>query len=98
MGGEECVGSVVRGGGQGARARIVLVLHECIWNAPAVLIVLPTFDNTGSLGPHPRRVVYPPGFTHTFPYFPVFPLLQTSKGRSAFECCLPGLLLNKKCI
>ena len=45
-------------GGQGARACVILVLSECIWNAPAVL---PTFDDTGSLGSHPRRVVYPPG-------------------------------------
>ena len=47
----------VRGGGvwvqllgvQGSRARVILVLRECIWNAPAVSLVFPTFDFTGSL-------------------------------------------------
>ena len=47
-------------GGQGAYARVILVLHECIWNAPAVSLVLPAFDHTGSLGSLPRQVVYPP--------------------------------------
>ena len=37
-----------------------LVLRECIWNATAVSLVLPTFDDTGFLGSLPRRMVYPP--------------------------------------
>ena len=32
-----------------------------IWNAPVVSLVLPTFNDTGSLGSPPRQVVYPPG-------------------------------------
>ena len=43
--------------GQDARARVIFVLCEGIWNAPAVLLLLPAFDDTGSLG----QVVYPPG-------------------------------------
>ena len=35
--------------GQGARPRI-LVLHECTWNAPEVLLVLPAFDVAGCVG------------------------------------------------
>ena len=35
-------------GGQEACARVVLVLSECIWSAPAVSVVLPAFDVTGS--------------------------------------------------
>ena len=35
-------------GDQGAGARVILVLRECIWNAPAVLLVHPAFDDTGS--------------------------------------------------
>ena len=46
-------------GGQGAQAVVILVLCECIWNAPAASFVLPAFDDTGSLG-SPRQVVYPP--------------------------------------
>ena len=33
-------------GGQGARARVILVLRECIWNAHTVSLVLPSFDDT----------------------------------------------------
>ena len=47
-------------GDQVVRARVILVLHECIWNAPVVSLVLPVFDSTGSLGSPPRKVVYPP--------------------------------------
>ena len=47
-------------GGQGTRAR-VLVLRECIWNAPLVSLALLAFDDTGSLGSPSRQVVYPPG-------------------------------------
>ena len=50
-------------GSQGVRARVILVLRECIWNAPAVSLVLLTFENTVFLGSSPRRVVYPPGST-----------------------------------
>ena len=45
--------------GRGARARVILVLRECIWNVPAVLLVLPAFDYTDSLGSSPRQVVIP---------------------------------------
>ena len=45
--------------GHGGRAHVILVLRECIWNAPAVSLVLPAFDDTGSLGSPPRQVVYP---------------------------------------
>ena len=48
-------------GGQVARARVILFLRECIWNAPAVSLVLPALDNTGFLGSPPRQVVYPSG-------------------------------------
>ena len=44
----------------GVRARVILVLRECIWNAPAVSLVFPAFDDTGSLDSSPRQVVYPP--------------------------------------
>ena len=47
------VGSIV--GGHRARARVILVLSECIWNAPAVSLALPTFDDNGSLGSLPRQ-------------------------------------------
>ena len=50
-------------GSQGARARVILVLRECSWNALTVSLVFPGFDNTGSLGPPPRRMGYPPGST-----------------------------------
>ena len=53
------LGSIV--GGQAARTRVILILRECVWNAPAVLLVLPAFDDTGSLGSPPHQVVYPLG-------------------------------------
>ena len=36
-------------------------LRECIWKGSAVSLVLPAFDDTGSLGFPPRQEVYPPG-------------------------------------
>ena len=45
----------------GARARVIFVLRECIWNVPAVSLVLPTLEDTGSLGSPLRQVVYPSG-------------------------------------
>ena len=45
--------------GQGARALFILVLRECIWNMPAVSLVLPAFNDTGSLGSLPHQVDYP---------------------------------------
>ena len=48
-------------GDQGPRALVILVLRECIWNALAVSLVLPAFDDTGSLSSPQRQVVYPPG-------------------------------------
>ena len=49
------------GGGPGLRDLLILVLRECTWNAPAFSLVLPAFDDNGSLGSPLRRVVYPPG-------------------------------------
>ena len=43
-----------------ARARVVLVLRESIWNTPRVSLVSSAFSDTGSLGSTPRQVVYPP--------------------------------------
>ena len=51
-------------GVQGARARDILVLRECIWNAPEVSFVLPALDDIGSLGIPPRWVIYPSWFPH----------------------------------
>ena len=48
-------------GGQGARNPVILVLRERIWNATAVSLVLPAFNDTGSLDSPPSKVVYPPG-------------------------------------
>ena len=48
-------------GGLGTLAHVFLALCECIWNAPMILLVLPTFGNAGSLGSPPCQVVYPPG-------------------------------------
>ena len=50
-------------GVEGVRARVILVLRECIWNASTVSLVLPAFDDTGSLGFHPRGVGNPSGST-----------------------------------
>ena len=87
-------------GGQGAHTDVILVVHECIWNAPTVSLVLLAFDNTDSLGSLPCQVFYPCGSTlgdcllFLLFCFPVFPLLLT------FECCLLGLLLinNQKLV
>ena len=57
--GRGSLGSIC-GEGQGARTLIILVLRECIRNAPAVSLVLPAFDDTGSMGSPLRQVVYPP--------------------------------------
>ena len=40
---------------------LVIVLRECIWNTPVVLLFFQAFDDTGSLGSPPRQVGYPPG-------------------------------------
>ena len=47
--------------GQAARARVILVLRGYIWKATTVSLVLPAFDDTGSLESPPRQVVYLPG-------------------------------------
>ena len=47
--------------GEGTCARVTLVLRECFWNAPAVSLILPAFDDTGFLGSPPRQVVSPHG-------------------------------------
>ena len=46
-------------GVQGGPACVILVLRECIWNAPEVSLVVPAFDDTSSLGSPPTQVVYP---------------------------------------
>ena len=46
-------------GESGACALNNLILRECIWNAAAVSLVHPTFDDTGSLSSPPRQMVYP---------------------------------------
>ena len=48
-------------GGQEACTCVILILCECIWNAPAVSLVLPALDDTSSLGSPPHPMVYPPG-------------------------------------
>ena len=48
-------------GVKGDCARVILVLRECIWNAPAVSLVLPAYDDTGSLGFPRRQALYSPG-------------------------------------
>ena len=48
------------GGGKGDCDRVILLLREYIWNAPAVSLVLPGFGDTGSLGSPLRQVLYPP--------------------------------------
>ena len=50
-------------GGEVTRARIILVLRECIWNSFAISLVIPAFGDTDSLCFPPRRVVFPLGFT-----------------------------------
>ena len=47
--------------GQGASARVILVLRECIWNATAVSLVLSAIGYTGCLGSPLCQVVYLPG-------------------------------------
>ena len=47
--------------GQGTRVRVILVLREYIWNAPAVSLVLPAFDYTAYLGSPPHQLGHPPG-------------------------------------
>ena len=37
-------------GGLGTCVCVILVLRECIWNAPVILLVLPAFDSVSSLG------------------------------------------------
>ena len=45
-------------GGQEACAHVILVLREYILNGPTVSLVLPAFEDTGSLGSPLRQVVY----------------------------------------
>ena len=40
-------------GVHGACIQVILVLHDCIWNSPIASLILPAFNDTGSLGfPH----------------------------------------------
>ena len=52
--------TLVRGRGGFFGTGVILVLSERIWNAPEFSLFLQAFDDTGSLGSHPRQVVYPP--------------------------------------
>ena len=45
---------------QGGRARVFLVLRECIWGVPTVSLAVTDFEDTGSLGSPPCQVVYSP--------------------------------------
>ena len=54
--GGESLGSIVGGS---RLFGVILVLCECIWNAPTVSLFLLAFDDTGSLS-SPHQVVYPP--------------------------------------
>ena len=47
-------------GESGARALVILVLRECVWNVLVVLFDLPTFNDTGPPGYPPRMRVYCP--------------------------------------
>ena len=47
-------------GESGTRARVILVLRECIWSMPAVSHFLSAFGDTDSLGSPSCQVVYPP--------------------------------------
>ena len=42
----------------GGRARVILIICESNWNAPAFSLVLLAFDITGSLVSPPRQVVW----------------------------------------
>ena len=46
--------------GHEVRALVILVLRECMWNAPAVSLVLPAFDDTDFQVYPSCRVVYRP--------------------------------------
>ena len=45
---------------RGDRCRVILVVRETVWNALVILLVLQTFDDTGSLDYPPGRVIYRP--------------------------------------
>ena len=45
---------------QEARTVVILVLRECIWNAPTVSLFFPAFDDNDSPDYPPRRVIYRP--------------------------------------
>ena len=49
---------VHRLGVRGDRGRVILVVRECIKKALVVLLVLPTFEDIGSLGYLLRRSIY----------------------------------------
>ena len=40
-----------------AHVRVILLVHEGIWNAHALSLVFPSFDDTGSPGYPPRWMV-----------------------------------------
>ena len=52
---DSIVGRVVKG-----PALVILVLCECIWNAPVVLLALPAFDDGSCLSSPQYQVVYLP--------------------------------------
>ena len=53
---------IFRWGGESQGSIVILVISECIRKAPAVMLFLSAFDDTGSLGYPPRRMVYPRGY------------------------------------
>ena len=55
-------GNHTRVNGVGSLGSFIVGLGECIWNATAVTLVLPTFDDTSSPSYLLRRVVYLCGF------------------------------------
>ena len=73
-------------GAQGARARVIFILRECIWNAATVSLFLPAFDNTGSLGILHIRWCIPDGFHPPSRFLSTFPCFSPSSHHySAFS-------------
>ena len=57
-------------GVQEVRGSITLGIRECIRNALGFFLVIPTFDDTGSLGYPSRRMVYRPSVSTLGDSFP----------------------------
>ena len=76
-------------GDEGAHARPILVLRECVWNVLAISLVLPAFDDIGCLGYPPRPVVYPV----VPPWITAFRFLLENRETELKPTTLPSLLL-----